>query len=209
METVGDNLGEKKSKKENFLYNCDICDVKFYSKFNFDRHIMTPKHTKKASGDTLVTDVTEKKEQKEKNSHLLNYTCVNCNKVYSSRNGLWKHNKVCKTIVNNNTSFIDKDNIIMLLLKENSEFKNIMIEQQNTMLKIMENGTTNNSHNTTKNSHNKTFNLHFFLNETCKDAMNIMDFVDSIKLQLTDLEKVCDIGYTQGISDIITTNLTN
>ena len=57
------------------------------------------------------------------------------------------------------------------------------------------------------NSHNKAFNLNFFLNETCKDAMNIMDFVDSIKLQLSDLEKVGELGYVEGISNIIVKNL--
>jgi hypothetical protein len=70
---------------------------------------------------------------------------------------------------------------------------------------VIKNGTTINNTNT--NSHNKTFNLQFFLNETCKDAMNIMDFVDSIKLTLSDLEKVGQIGYVEGISNIITTNL--
>jgi hypothetical protein len=88
----------------------------------------------------------------------------------------------------------DKE-LIMLLVKQNSE-----------LLEVIKNGTHNtNSHNT--NSHNKTFNLQFFLNETCKDAMNIMDFVDSIKLQLSDLENVGKVGYVEGISNIITSNL--
>ncbi len=71
-------------------------------------------------------------------------------------------------------------------------------------LEIVKNGTHNTTHT---NSHNKAFNLNFFLNETCKDAMNIMDFVDSIKLQLSDLEKVGELGYVEGISNIITKNL--
>jgi hypothetical protein len=84
--------------------------------------------------------------------------------------------------------------------------KTLMLEQQNMIIKVIENGT----HNTTTthmNSHNKAFNLNFFLNETCKDAMNIMDFVDSIKLQLSDLEKVGELGYVEGISNIIVKNL--
>jgi hypothetical protein len=87
-----------------------------------------------------------------------------------------------------------------MLIKQNTQ----LIEQNAELVK---NGThnTTNSHNTISN--NKTFNLQFFLNETCKDAMNIMDFVDSIKLQLTDLEKVGKIGYVEGISNIINTNL--
>jgi hypothetical protein len=79
-----------------------------------------------------------------------------------------------------------------------------LVKQNSELLEVIKNGT----HNTT-NSHNnnKTFNLNLFLNETCKNAMNITDFVDSIKLQLSDLEKVGDVGYIEGISDIITTNL--
>jgi hypothetical protein len=99
------------------------------------------------------------------------------------------------------------------LIKQNDDFKHILLEQSKTILdqnnklfEICKNGTsnTNISH---VNSHNKTFNLNVFLNETCKDAMNIMDFVDSIKLQLSDLEKVGKNGYVEGISDIITSNL--
>jgi hypothetical protein len=89
-------------------------------------------------------------------------------------------------------------------MKENSEMKNMMFE-------VMKNGivntNTNHSHNTTTNSHNKAFNLNFFLNETCKDAMNIGEFVDSLKLQLSDLEKVGEAGYIEGISSIIVKNL--
>ena len=93
----------------------------------------------------------------------------------------------------------------MLLIKENSELKNLVI-------KVLENGTMNNSHNNNTNhtnSHNKAFNLNFFLNETCKNAMNITDFVDSIKLQLSDLMEVGELGYVEGISKIIVKNLNN
>ena len=91
------------------------------------------------------------------------------------------------------------------LIKETSDFKTIMMEQSSMMMKVIENGT----HNTTThtNSHNKAFNLNFFLNETCKDAMNITDFVESIKLQLSDLERVGELGYVEGISNIIVKNL--
>ena len=92
------------------------------------------------------------------------------------------------------------------LIKETTDFKNLMVEQQNMMMKVLENGTGNNSHNTT-NSHNKAFNLNVFLNETCKDAMNINDFVESIKLQVSDLENVGEVGFVEGISNIIVKNL--
>jgi hypothetical protein len=102
----------------------------------------------------------------------------------------------------------DKD-LIMILIKENSELKNMMMEQhtltQNMMMEVIKTGTHNTTNNT--NSHNKAFNLQFFLNETCKDAMNITDFVNSIQLQLSDLEKVGELGYVDGISNIIMKNL--
>jgi hypothetical protein len=86
--------------------------------------------------------------------------------------------------------------------------KEILKEQNNMMVEVMKNGTHHNTTNTVNNnSNNKTFNLQVFLNETCKNAMNISDFVDSIKLQLSDLIKVGEVGYVQGISNIITSNL--
>ena len=142
-------------------------------------------------------------------------------KTFCDRAGLWRHKKKCNqeqnTIINEESDkifdfdSIDKDQLILMLIKQNSElikdtseFKNIMMEQQNMMMEVIKNGT----HNTINtNSHNKSFNLNFFLNETCKDAMNIMDFVDSIKIQLSDLENVGKLGYVQGISKIIVNNL--
>jgi hypothetical protein len=132
-----------------------------------------------------------------------------CGKAYKERSGLWRHKQKCdvdsiteyneQDCSNSNKETSDKD-LIMLLIKENSELKNMM-------MKVIENGTHNTTNNTNTNSHNKAFNLNFFLNETCKDAMNIMDFVDSIKLQLSDLEKVGELGYVEGISNIIVKNL--
>ena len=110
---------------------------------------------------------------------------------------LHKHKKVCNYLESNDESKDEKENaLIMMLVKQNSE-----------LLEVIKNGTHNtNSHNNS-HSHNKTFNLQFFLNETCKDAMNITDFVNSIKVTLMDLEKVGEIGYVEGISNIITSNL--
>jgi hypothetical protein len=90
------------------------------------------------------------------------------------------------------------------LTLQNKELTNKIIESLNEVLK---NGTSINNTNNNINSHNKTFNLQFFLNETCKDAMNMMDFVESIQLQLSDLEKVGELGYVNGISNIIVKNL--
>ncbi len=92
------------------------------------------------------------------------------------------------------------DKLIEYLLKENKEIKELILE-------IVKNGITNTNCNNTTNSHNKAFNLNFFLNETCKNAMNITDFVDSIKLQLTDFTNMGEVGFVEGISNIIVKNL--
>ena len=117
--------------------------------------------------------------------------------AFRSRTTLWRHKKNCsgELDLEKQDESADKD-LIMMLVKQNSE-----------LLEVIKNGThnTTNSHNTITN--NKTFNLQFFLNETCKDAMNIMDFVDSIKIQLSDLENVGKLGYVDGISNIIAKNL--
>jgi hypothetical protein len=150
--------------------------------------------------------------------------CKKCYKEYKSRVGLWKHNKNCLTneiLIDNNKEITDnklindsnKDDIITYLLNENKDFKNMMIEQQNMMMKIIENSShtviNNNGNINNNNNVTKTFNLQFFLNETCKNAMNITDFIDSIKLQLSDLERVGEMGYVEGISNIIVKNLKN
>ena len=135
---------------------------------------------------------------------VAHYEC-HCGKTYKYDSGYYRHKKLCQMIKPlDNTS--NKDELILMLIKQNSELIKDTSEFKNMMMKVIENGTTNNSHNTT-NSHNKTFNLNMFLNETCKDAMNIMDFVESIKLQLSDLEKMGEIGYVEGISNIIVKNL--
>jgi hypothetical protein len=202
METLGDEIMPKLCPK----FICKYCDYSTSKKSSFDNHNLSAKHLKRLKGDAQVT---QSDEIMPKICHL-KYQCENCNKSYESRNGLWKHKNSnnCFKIENDNILQNDKSNeirelkeIMKYLMKENSEMKNMMFE-------VMKNGisNTNNSHNTT-NSHNKAFNLQFFLNETCKDAMNIGDFVDSLKLQLSDLEKVGEAGYIEGISSIIVKNL--
>ena len=193
METLGNNLRAKKGKKGQFDFYCEKCDFNCSKKYSWSRHLLTPKHTQETNGSILETQKGEKGQN-------INFCCENCNKEFKTRSGLWKHNKICIYEDNKTENTTDKkDELIDYLMKENKEIK------QNMIMKVIENGT----HNTTThtNSHNKAFNLNFFLNETCKDAMNIMDFVDSIKLQLSDLERVGELGYVEGISNIIVKNL--
>ena len=174
---------------KNFL--CKKCNYKTCRKSQYTRHLSTDKHKKMENDSKMVVNdsVSVLKSSKQ------NFTC-NCGKVYKYDSGYYRHKKLCSENNNKKTDEPTDKELIMLLIKENSELKNMM-------MKVIENGT----HNTTTNSHNKTFNLQLFLNETCKDAMNIMDFVDSIKLQLSDLENVGKLGYVEGISNIIVKNL--
>ena len=131
---------------------------------------------------------------------------INIDKVYSIIKK--KCNYVQQNNLDDNTETNKINDIVITIMKEfMSEQKEIMKEQQNMMLEVIKNGTYNTTNNVNNNSHNKTFNLQLFLNETCKNAMNLTDFIDSIKLQLSDLIKIGEVGYVEGISNIITSNL--
>ena len=204
MATLSNKKGAKTSQNEPSKYHCVYCDYTCCKKTNYDRHVLTLKHIKATQSNILAT----KNEQNEQNEQLPTYCCDNCGKYYNNRTGLWRHKKTCfcETIIKNEKlSELNKDDLIIALLKQNAE---LIKGQQDMFVKLTENGINNHSNNTT-NSHNKAFNLQFFLNETCKNAMNITDFVDSIKLQLNDLMEVGEIGYVDGISKIIVKNLNN
>ena len=172
---------------ENFY--CDFCDYITARKSQFDRHLLTPKH--KNTYKILTNTYIESSDQF--------FTC-GCGKKYKHRQSLFNHKKKCAN--SQELISINKNNqLVEYLMKENSEFKNIILE-------ALKSGSVNNSNNIiNNNSNNKSFNLQFFLNETCKDAMNITEFVNSIQLQLSDLEKVGELGYIEGISKIIVKNL--
>jgi hypothetical protein len=179
-----------------------------------NKHLLTKKH------------INREKEYKmdTKNTTPKLHIC-DCGKEYLYHSGLWKHKKICSSAATkslpgdkNNLVYVNKNytneitpDLIIQIIKQNQELQKQNHDLQTQVLELCKNGIYNNSNNintnTNTNSHNKTFNLQFFLNETCKDAMNIMDFVDSIKVQLSDLEKVGQIGYVEGISNIIVKNL--
>ena len=173
---------------ENFV--CESCDYVTCRKSQYERHLSTSKHKNTTNTTTNTTNLVPKSSE--------NYICE-CGKEYKHHSSLWSHKKKCNSTNdtdNNNNEIKELKELMKYLMKENSELKTMMFE-------VIKNGT----HNNTTNSHNKSFNLQFFLNETCKDAMNIMDFVDSIKIQLSDLENVGKLGYVDGISNIIAKNL--
>ena len=195
------NLGEMLTNVAKKYY-CESCDYKCCVKFSYERHLVTSKHMKRVQMKQNETKKEEKYEKDEKEKPTQHNICV-CGIVFNSRTTLWRHKKTCITIEKSyNEQNIDKkDELLNYLMKENQEFKNLILEI------VKKDNITNNNNITHTNSHNKSFNLNFFLNETCKNAMNITDFVDSIKLQLSDLESVAKIGYVEGLSKIIIKNL--
>ena len=200
----------KNLQKISECYHCENCDYKCSKNSEWIKHKSTQKHFR----------LTNTNLDEQKNLHFL----CKCGKKYKHMSSLCKHKKMCENIINksdiNNDYINDKTlltNLVLEVVKNNNELQkqNNELQKQNNEFQqkifnsfneISKNNTiTNNITNT--NSHNKSFNLNFFLNETCKDAMNIMDFVDSIKIQLSDLEKVGKIGFIEGISNIIVKNL--
>ena len=196
-------MDDKNSPKLAKKFVCEKCDYKCCKQSDYEKHILTLKHKMDYTDDVL--DDAKVATQ---------YFCE-CGKEYKHRQGLWKHKKKCQNSkineelnekqnenISNKNDQANKDNLIEYLIKENSEFKTLIME-----LIKKDNNISNSNINSTVNSHNKTFNLQFFLNEQCKDALNIGEFVDSIKLQLTDLENTGRTGYVEGISKILIKNL--
>ena len=190
------------------MFQCFICDYSCSRKSNFTKHVLTRKHQNRTILNDEVAKVAKvaKKVAKASDSTQQQFPCEKCDKLYFARNSLWYHKKKCKIITSNNPpshdNSVGNDVVVAALIKETSYLREIILDVCQKIQPFQSN-TTNNNNIT---SH-KTFNLQFFLNETCKDAMNIMDFVESIKFQLSDLEQLGQIGYVQGISNIIVKNL--
>ena len=181
----------KKCEKCVKIFCCILCDYTTSHNYHYTKHLSTDKHKMIVNGSKSVQKGQE-------------HICI-CGKKYKYDSGLYRHKHVCnvmhpKTSYNaENVDELTDKQLIINLLQQNGELQKSLMELSK------EKTITNNIHNT--NSHNKTFNLQFFLNETCKDALNINDFVSSIQLQLTDLETTGRIGYVDGISKIIVQNL--
>jgi hypothetical protein len=192
------NKNEQKLSKK---YCCEICDYNTDRKSNLDNHNLSAKHIKSMNSNEI--------KQFLSTDHI----CEICNKKYKDYSGLWRHKKKCfvkeEKIENDETNITQYENtitpeLVIEIIKQNQELQKQNNELQKQMLEVIKNGTNNTN---ISNSHNKTFNLQFFLNETCKDAMNIMDFVDSIKIQLCDIESIGELGFVNGMSKLIIKNL--
>ena len=188
-------------KKAPQFFICEKCDYTSCNKKDYNRHLMTRKHRNETGMRQNET-----------------FTCEFCSLELKSRATYYRHKQMCRKYWGEknpqkkaNEDMVSPDNpnpdLVMMLLKQNQEFKELLISKNNQMMEMCKHmGSHNTSINHT-NSHNKTFNLQFFLNETCKDAMNITDFVDSLKLTLKDLESVGELGYAEGISRVFVKGL--
>ena len=182
-------------------YICEYCAYRTNKKSSYESHTKSLRHLKKAELETGLCP---------------NYACTYCNKLFANRSGLWKHNRKCCTTLftnnktnNNDNSFIIQHNdtkqlteLVMKVVEHNQELTKQIVELSKSSNKI----TNNSINNSTINSHNK-FNLNVFLNEQCKDAVNISDFVSSLVLSINDLEDTTRLGYSEGISKIFINGL--
>ena len=195
----------KNPQKSPRKYSCKKCDYYTSNKKDFTKHCLTSKHLKEKNGNEL--------EMKKSQDFL-----CECGKHYKSYSGLWKHQNVCNyinNILHEHDKITSKDQItpelILKVIEQNKELTNIILQQNNTINKLCDSNNntniTNNTQNNNSNNNNKTFNLNLYLNETCKNAMNIDDFINDIKLSLDDLEYTGRKGYIEGISNIILKNL--
>jgi hypothetical protein len=201
------NLSQK-SPKTKLDYVCTICEYKTRNKKDFSKHLMTLKHKKR----TNETNETEKIP--------LPYSCDICSISCNSRTSLWRHKQICNTnqytqYMHENTITIDNNSTtsaILELIKQNQEFKNLLIEQQNenqSLQKQLINAVKDNgnTYNTTNN--NQKFNLNFFLNTTCKDAMNMSEFIENMEVQFEDIENIGKEGYVTGMTNMIMSRIKN
>ncbi len=197
METFGNQIQPKSA----FKFYCVCCDYGTSKKCNYDSHICSLKHYKNIKMETFGNQL---QPIQPKCSTEDQYTCNDCCKYFKNRSGLWKHKQKYHIIGNNKKDETMNDGeLIQYLLKENSEFKHFMLEQNKQMIELAKK-SGNNNNNTTNN---QQFNLQFFLNNTCKDAMNIMDFVSQLNVSITDLENTGTLGYVEGISKIFINGL--
>ena len=192
--------------------SCTICDYHTSRISQYNRHILTRKHMAQVENQQLST----KKFQKVPNK----FVC-DCGKVYKERTGLWRHKQQCTYLGESTCVDIHNDSTaIVELLRQNQEFKQLMIEQnkqmqetqaqlqqsyahntelQNQMVELFKEGKTITNNNHTSNK----FNLNFFLNDTCKDAISITDFLRNINVHIDELEYIGNHGYVNGMTKMI------
>ena len=198
----------KKVPKSSSDFFCKNCNYTTSRKSQYDRHLMTAKHK-------MLTNVDKKVPKSS-----APFQC-DCGKQFKYRQSLSRHRQKCGIEQSNDKNIFKDDytdeNIMMELIKQNEEFKSLLIEQQQENMKQQKENLTlqsqlveavkvgkieNNYSNNTINN-NQKFNLNFFLNTTCKDAMNMSEFIENICVDLEDIENIGKNGYVQGMTNMI------
>ena len=195
-DKISDN-DDKFVVKSHKTLSCEICDYNTYRKSDYNKHILSRKHKN--------NDISDKNDDTLSLKVVNSFICK-CGKVYKYRQGLCYHKKTCKLHLAQTKDKEDKEELIILT----ELVKNVIAQNQDLTNKIVDicKVNTNTISNNNVHSNNNTFNLQFFLNETCKDAMNISEFVESIKFQIKDLEYIGEVGFVDGISEVVLNNLT-
>ena len=221
--------GLQNGQKSQEKFRCLVCDVDMQHLSKFNRHLTTAKHIRmqeeckrvKPKAVSAKNSSTAIIEQHSVNENL--NICI-CGKEYKYRQGLQKHKKTCsfKTApepLENAFTPANMMEFIVNIVKTNEDIKHLMVEQmkhhmetekkqletQKQLIELVKEPRNNHSHNNTNSNNN--FNLQFFLNETCKDAINVSEFIENIKIEFSDVENVGKKGYVTGITDMIVKNL--
>ena len=196
-KNIEPNNWKPEEMPKNAVFVCNICDFKCCKKSNYETHVKTKKHSYRLAGNAM--DKTTKQNFKE---------CVcECGKTYSSNSGLWKHRKNCKPEICDD-KVVDANYKLPKDFKLTPQMFYDLIQQNNELQKsIIALASEKTPININCGNNNKTFNLQIFLNETCKNALNITDFVNQIQLTIDDLEETGKLGYTEGISRVFLNNL--
>lgn len=188
--STGDNNGKLK------LYECLCCAYSSKRRYNYMKHMTTESH---------MYMMSHYKSNKENFKNV-----CSCGKSYKFQSGLYRHKQKCIKLKNIENELIDnnkKNDLILNLIKENQELKTQMLEVSKQCLTTNTTTINNTNSNNNSNNNNTTFNLQFFLNETCKDAMSIQDFVHSIRVTIEDLKRIGNAGYVEGVSALIIDHL--
>ena len=186
------NCNQKVAKvaKSSKSFFCIYCDYFTTRKNNYEKHLATQKHLKKCNQNVTFCN------QKVAKSSKMSFFCELCQKKYKSRMGIWRHNKrlhmnnledVGEMDISENKLLVDKDDYIKLL--------ETAVNNQKTINNIE---TQNNTQN---------ISINVFLNEHCKDAMSLQDFVTKLNVTLQDIASTNQLGYVDGISNVIIKSL--
>ena len=203
----------KKSAKIRKEFVCLCCDYNTSDKKDYTKHINTAKHKNNTNVDIVLTNIEEKSANINTNINTKTNEIVivcNCGKKYKSRQGLYAHKKKCGSLENekmgnatNNQLTLTND-LIIKLLNDNKEMREIIIKQQDQISELLPKIGNN---FITNNNNNNKFNIQVFLNERCKDAINMSDFIKSIQVSLQQLDYTKQNGIVNGLSNVIIENM--